>query len=153
MTKTLTSGSMPQQAAGLSAAEILALAEFVTAGAVVPPKQQSTGLGTKAPAMLNSAVDVNANRCADGRPVRVAGSMWNGWGRDLANSRYQPDPGIKAEDVSKLRLKLAFAYPGALAQGQPTISTRASFGPSLNVPTSPPRQTCCQRRRWIVKPD
>ena len=121
VTKTLTSGSMQQQAAGLSAAEILALAEFVTTGAVVPPNQQSTGLGTKAPALLNSAVDVNANRCADDRPVRVAGSMWNGWGRDLANSRYQPDPGIKAEDVSKLRLKWAFAYPGALAQGQPTI--------------------------------
>jgi len=114
VTKALTTGVMQQQAAGLSAAEIQALASFVTGKTVVPPNPERAGI-------TNSTVDVNANRCTDNPPARLAGTMWNGWGRDLRNSRYQPDPGLKADDVPKLRLKWAFAYPGALAWGQPTI--------------------------------
>ena len=34
----------------------------------------------------------------------AAGPMWNGWGRDLGNSRYQPDPGLTAEQVARLKL-------------------------------------------------
>src|SRR6185503_10234125 len=37
------------------------------------------------------------------------------------NSRYQPTPGIKPEDVTKLKVKWAFAHPGPMATGQPTI--------------------------------
>ena len=121
VSKTLTTGAMRQQAAGLGASEIEALAEFVSTRPVVPPSQRTAGPGAKAPVLVNPAVDVNAKRCVDDRPVHLRGSMWNGWGRDLVNSRYQPDPGIKADDVPKLRVKWAFAYPGALAEGQPTV--------------------------------
>jgi polyvinyl alcohol dehydrogenase (cytochrome) len=121
VTNALTTGSMKEQAAGLSAAEIQALAGFVTGRTAVPPSQQTLGTIARAPAVANPAVDVNANRCANDPPARLGGTMWNGWGRDLGNSRYQPDPGIKADDVPKLKVKWAFAYPGALAQGQPTI--------------------------------
>jgi len=117
VTSALTTGVMRQQAAGLSAAEIQALAGFVTR-TPIPPNPQ--GAGTAAGA-TNPAVDVNANRCSDHPPLRLAGAMWNGWGRDLKNSRYQPDPGIEAGGVPQLKLKWAFAYPGALAWGQPTI--------------------------------
>src|SRR5262252_1698994 len=121
VSKTLTTGTMRQQAAGLGTSEIQALAEFVTTRPVVPPSQQTARPGAKAPALVNPAVDVNAKRCVDDLPVHLRGSMWNGWGRDLVNSRYQPDPGINAEDVPKLRVKWVFAYPGALAEGQPTV--------------------------------
>ena len=104
--QTLTTGSMKQQASGLSADQIRALAIHLTG---------------KLP---GSAVQVNldANRCKDGvGTINLNGPQWNGWGRDLDNSRYQPKPGIKAEEVSRLKVKWAFAHPGPMATGQPTV--------------------------------
>jgi polyvinyl alcohol dehydrogenase (cytochrome) len=50
------------------------------------------------------------------------GSQWNGWGAGLTNSRYQEDPGIKAEQVPSLKLKWAFGFPGTRSViGQPSL--------------------------------
>lgn len=49
--------------------------------------------------------------------------VWEGWGADLANSRYQPGlaAGIDRSQVKDLKLKWAFGFPGAAATfGQPT---------------------------------
>lgn len=54
-------------------------------------------------------------------PVALGSALWNGWGRDIDNSRYQPEPALRASDVEKLKLKWAFGYQGALGLGQPTI--------------------------------
>jgi polyvinyl alcohol dehydrogenase (cytochrome) len=54
-------------------------------------------------------------------PVALGSAQWNGWGRDIENTRYQPEPAIRATDVSKLALKWAFGYPGSSASGQPAI--------------------------------
>jgi polyvinyl alcohol dehydrogenase (cytochrome) len=103
---TLTSGSMKQQAAGLSAEQIRALAIHLTGKQLGPPIDLNLG----------------ANRCAvPPKPINLKGSLWNGWGFDLDNSRFQPNPGIKAEDVPKLKVKWAWAHPGPMATGQPTI--------------------------------
>src|SRR5215471_18531419 len=103
---TLTSGSMKQQAAGLSAAQIRALAVHLTGKQPGPPIDLNLG----------------ANRCAAAaKPISMKGPLWNGWGFDLDNSRFQPNPGIKAEDVPKLKVKWAWAHPGPMATGQPTI--------------------------------
>jgi len=65
--------------------------------------------------------DIHANLCKDdGGPIDLGDAAWNGWGRDISNSRFQPDPGIKAEDFPRLKVKWAFAYPG-IAYGQPVI--------------------------------
>jgi polyvinyl alcohol dehydrogenase (cytochrome) len=102
----LTFGVMQPQGLGLSADEIAAVAAFVTGKASSPGAQPNP----------------EANRCADaGPPVRLTGSQWNGWGHDTENSRYQADPGIKPEDVPKLKVKWAFAYPGPLVGTQPTV--------------------------------
>src|SRR5215813_866430 len=103
---TLTSGSMKQQAAGLSADQIRALAIHLTGKQPGPPIDLNLG----------------ANRCAAApKPISLKGPQWNGWGFDLDNSRFQPTPGIKAEDVPKLKVKWAWAHPGPMATGQPTI--------------------------------
>ena len=47
--------------------------------------------------------------------------QWNGWGRDLSNTRYQPEPAIRAMDVPKLGLKWAFGFQGGAESGQPTM--------------------------------
>jgi polyvinyl alcohol dehydrogenase (cytochrome) len=103
---TLTSGSMKQQASGLSAEQIRALAIHLTGKQPGPPVEANLG----------------ANRCAAAPPpINLKAPQWNGWGFDLDNSRFQPKPGIKAEDVPKLKVKWAWAHPGPMATGQPTI--------------------------------
>src|SRR5580693_8248118 len=54
-------------------------------------------------------------------PVAVGSVQWNGWGRDLFNTRYQPEPAIRAMDVPKLGLKWAFGFQGGNEFGQPTL--------------------------------
>lgn len=102
----LTFGVMQPQGLGLSAEEIASIAAFVTGKASTPGPQPNP----------------DANRCAGpGRPIRFDEAGWNGWGRDVENSRYQPQPGIKPGDVPKLKVKWAFAYPGPQFGAQPTI--------------------------------
>ncbi len=104
--QTLTTGSMKQHASGLSADRIRALAIHLTG------KQPGTAV----------QINLEANRCKDGMgAINLKDPQWNGWGRDLENSRYQPKPGIKAEDVPRLKVKWAFAHPGPMATGQPTV--------------------------------
>lgn len=104
--QALTTGVMKPQAADLSAAQIQAIAVFLTG---------------RRPSALPQA-NPEANRCRqNGGSINLKVPQWNGWGRDANNSRYQPEPGLKAEDVPKLKLKWAFAYPGMLTYGQPTI--------------------------------
>jgi polyvinyl alcohol dehydrogenase (cytochrome) len=54
-------------------------------------------------------------------PVAVGSAQWNGWGRDLNNTRYQPEPAIRIVDVPKLALKWAYGYQSAGEFGQPTM--------------------------------
>ena len=49
---------------------------------------------------------------------------WNGWGADAANTRFQPGAAaqLTSADLSRLKLKWAFGFPGARAvSGQPAI--------------------------------
>ena len=66
--------------------------------------------------------------CAESAgPVALGSAQWNGWGRGFENTRYQPEPAIRASDVPKLALKWAFGYPGSAAAGQPTIADDRVF--------------------------
>jgi polyvinyl alcohol dehydrogenase (cytochrome) len=124
--QTLTSGSMKQQAKGLTGEQIRQLAIHLT--------------GKLPGAPINN---LEANKCTGAAPaIKFTANDWNGWGRDLDNSRFQPKPGIKPEDIPKLKVKWAFAHPGAMATGQPTIigdrlflTTEAGYIFSLNAQT------------------
>ena len=62
------------------------------------------------------------NVCTDSAgPVAIGSVQWNGWGRDLDNTRYQPEPAIRATDVPKLALKWAYGFQGGTQFGQPTV--------------------------------
>jgi len=72
-----------------------------------------------------------SNPCTDSPgPVALGSAQWNGWGRSVDNTRYQPEPAIRATDVEKLTLKWAFGYPGAVASAQPTIVDGRVFAAS-----------------------
>jgi polyvinyl alcohol dehydrogenase (cytochrome) len=104
--KALSDGPMAIQAVGLEDDERRAIARFITA------KEFST-----------AAAAPMAGQCtAPPKAMAIAATDWNGWGQDLGNSRYQPNPGLTAADVPKLKVKWAFGFPGDTSvQGQPTV--------------------------------
>jgi len=107
---SLTKGPMTLQASGLSREDIAAVAGHVSSKPFGMPQVAQT----------------IPYPCAQrARPLRLdrlrAHQLWNGWGRDPQNSRYQPQPGFKPGDVPRLKLKWAYAHAGRFAYGQPTI--------------------------------
>ena len=67
------------------------------------------------------------NHCAANSDLvdPLAGPTWNGWGVDIANTRFQPAKaaGLSASDVPRLKLKWAFGFPNGIhAYGQPVIA-------------------------------
>ena len=101
----LNGGVMASQAQGLTAADMRALAVFVTG---------------KEPSATTETV---AGQCTT--PVAAfttTASDWNGAGMDAVNSRFQAKPGLSAADVPKLKLKWAFGFAGDKAAfAQPSI--------------------------------
>jgi polyvinyl alcohol dehydrogenase (cytochrome) len=108
----LSGGKMITQGARLNAAELNAVAEFVTGQVIVN-------------------ATANAGTCAAARSKDAfSGSAWNGWGAGLNNARYQTTKvaGITASDVPKLELAWAFGLPNAsAARTQPTVTGRWLF--------------------------
>ncbi len=103
----MASGAMQTQAAGLTEDEQRAIATYIT----------GKNFGA-------AAADAMAGQCT--APLKKfapdAKSDWNGWGVDPTNSRFQPNPGLSASDVPKLKLKWAFGFPGDnSAAAQPTV--------------------------------
>jgi polyvinyl alcohol dehydrogenase (cytochrome) len=103
----LSTGAMVTQAAGLTEEEDRAIALYIT----------GKNFGTV-------AADTMAGQCT--APLKRfapnAKADWNGWGVDPTNSRFQPNPGLSADDVPKLKLKWAFGFPGDnSALAQPTV--------------------------------
>ena len=91
--RAMFEGAMMTQSAGISPEEGRAIARFVTG------KEFSTS-----PEEL-------AGKCpGNPGPVRMTADSWNGWGNDPGNTRFQPKPGLTADDVPKLKLKWAFGF-------------------------------------------
>jgi polyvinyl alcohol dehydrogenase (cytochrome) len=62
------------------------------------------------------------NLCSEpSLPLALGSAQWNGWGRDIENTRYQPEPALRATDVAKLALKWAYGFQGSAVAGQPTV--------------------------------
>jgi len=102
----LESGRMKAQGSQLTPEERATLAEFL--GALENPISAPT-----------------SSACAAKSFSIVGDPSWNGWGVDLANSRFQStaSAGMGRAEVSRLQLKWAFGFPGASATyGQPTVA-------------------------------
>ena len=77
------------------------------------------------------------NRCTANPPMPdpASGPSWNGWGNDLANTRFQSAAAARltAADVPRLKLKWAFGFPkGVTNNAQPTIVSGRVFASSDN---------------------
>jgi len=118
LVRSLESGLMKEQGAALSASEKRTVAEFLTGKTI------------------GAAPQVTAGMCSDPKaPFSPTGPAWNGWGSDLANTRFQSTEhaGLTGARVPQLKLKWAFAYPNTfVANGQPVVVGGRIFVPSAN---------------------
>lgn len=117
--RSLESRLMKEQGATLSAAQKRTVAEFLTAKTIA-----------------GGSLAAKSNACSDTKaPFSLSGANWNGWGSDLANTRFQPaaPAGLTAAQVPRLKLKWAYAFPNTfVANGQPTIVGGRIFVASAN---------------------
>jgi len=133
---SLTKGAMVPMAAGLKPEEIVAIARAIskvdgmkTAGGA-PMKDIDPRL------IWGDSVDgtpLDAPKCArPAAPVDLSSkAQWNGWSVASDNARFQPNPGLAAGDVPRLKLKWAFQYPGA-KNGQATVIGNRLFVTSMS---------------------
>lgn len=110
----LASGTMHVQGAALSESQRAAVAEYITgkplASSSAAQEQAAAAqcLSPASPAALNVQ----------------SPAVWNGWGVDLDNSRFQPAgaAGLSAAQVPALKLKWAFGVPGGFTSySQPVV--------------------------------
>ena len=109
----MESGPMLSMASGRTGVERRALAEFVTGKTFSAPLD----LKPSPQAMCRATPGEFAN------PLN--GPLWNGWGVNTQNTRYQDSAaaGLTAADVSRLKVKWAFGFPGELsADASPSIA-------------------------------
>ena len=92
----LTVGAMKPMGDAMTPAEIYGVVRYLTGKSPTPQTAQGP----------------DANVCRTHPALNAGAPQWNGWGRDLGNSRYQPKPGFAAADIPKLKVKWAFSYPG-----------------------------------------
>jgi polyvinyl alcohol dehydrogenase (cytochrome) len=77
------------------------------------------------------------NQCAANAAMTdpTRGPSWNGWGNDLANTRFQPAAAARltAADIPRLKVKWSFGFPhGETNNSQPTIVSGRVFVGSDN---------------------
>src|SRR5580692_6347378 len=105
--KTIESGIMKAQAAPLSADERLKIASLLGTAVTLERKREEIANPCPARAGWSDA----------GKAVN-----WPSWGGGLTNTRFQPAGGLKAEDLPRLKLKWAFAFPDTSAlRSQPAV--------------------------------
>ncbi len=102
----LERGAMISITSRRTSAERRSIAEFVTGKSLSAPSPLTPMPSAMCPASTTSS----------------GTTTWIGWGQNLSGTRFQSTPGLKADDVSKLKLKWAFAFPTDItAYGHPTI--------------------------------
>jgi polyvinyl alcohol dehydrogenase (cytochrome) len=109
--QALEKGAMKTQAAERSRTQRHVLAEYLS----------GKKLGAEPAVMPQSAFCANA---ASSQPS-LTPPIWNGWGVNLANTRFQTaaEAGMTGRDVPRLKLKWAFGLPGASSGGtQPVVA-------------------------------
>jgi polyvinyl alcohol dehydrogenase (cytochrome) len=105
-----TGGVMAVQGKELTSEQRQAVAAFLSKATAVGTGDPTPGLCTNPSATIADLASM---------------PLWNGWGNDAANTRFQNEKGagLSGADVPKLTLKWAFGFAGATSSaGQPTIA-------------------------------
>ena len=108
----LTDGVMAPLAKSLSRDEIAAVAAYLT------PTATAAGGGDGRRRRTMAAPTGVDRMCEVNPPIHTGPSDWSRLGQDAGSSRYQPNPGLTAAEVPRLKVKWAFNMVGGSA---PTI--------------------------------
>jgi polyvinyl alcohol dehydrogenase (cytochrome) len=132
----MTLGRMQIQAISLSEAQQRAVAVFLAGKPFAP----------------TAPIEVK-NKCTASPAMRApaASGEWNGWGGNVSNTRFQPNGGLTAADLPKLKLKWAFGYHTVTsARAQPILAGGRLFVASENseVHALDPKTGCTH---WTYK--
>jgi polyvinyl alcohol dehydrogenase (cytochrome) len=114
----MESGPMISMANRRSAADRRAIAQFITGKSFEHPLDTAPA----AAAMCTEPLPEFTNP--------TAGPLWNGWGLDLLNTRFQTaaQAGISPANVSQLKVKWAFGFPATLeANAHPSLASGRIF--------------------------
>jgi len=105
----LTTGAMQAQAEGLSVEQRQSVAMYVTGKSLTSTVE-------------NDKDNWEINYCA-APAKKITGNdfHWNGWGGNVKGSRFQENTSIVVEDIAKLKVKWAFAYPSGRVNSQPIV--------------------------------
>ena len=139
----MESGPMISMANRQSEAGRRAIAEFITGKSFEHP------LDTAPPA---------AAMCTTAAPDfsdLSSGPLWNGWGENLLNTRFQTadQAGLSPADVSRLKVKWAFGFPATIdANAHPTMANgRVFIGSTIGTVYSIDAASGCIR--WYFNAD
>ena len=110
----LTSGVMTAMAQGLSTADKEAVAAFLTTAQAGPDAHPAPGAARPVPTAARG-VDV---MCTVNSPIQATPTDWTSVGFDANSRRFQPNPGLTAAQVPKLKVKWSFAMAGG---SMPTV--------------------------------
>ena len=119
----LSVGIMKPMAEGLSAADIDAVATFLTTAAAAPapppaPTPQANAVREMPQVAIRNGVVGTDPMCTTHPPIKAGPGDWASVGVDDASTRFQRRPGLSAADVPRLKVKWAFAMTGG---GAPTV--------------------------------
>jgi polyvinyl alcohol dehydrogenase (cytochrome) len=121
----MTSGAMVEQARSLTVDQRRQVAEFIAGR---PLGASASGDASAMPNRCSATLGdhrLTAAQLSGPMADPMKGPMWNGWGVDLGNSRFQTAAaaGLTADQVPKLKLKWAFGFPNASSMyGQASIA-------------------------------
>lgn len=107
---TLRNGVMRPMAAGLSEAQIDAVAAYLV---------------SLRPASITAPLhepELGANLCAPSPLAELDAGDWNGWSPDPENRRLNSGSKLDRANVPRLKPKWVFAYPGGRAFGPPSVA-------------------------------
>ena len=139
--RTLETGSMKRQANERSRNQRRILAEYLS----------GKPLGAEGENPIPRSAFCASSTGSTALPSTV--SAWNGWGVTITNTRFQPtaSAGITADDISRLKLKWAFGFPGASSGGtQPVVfEGRLYMGTAEGILYALDAQTGCMH--WTLE--
>jgi polyvinyl alcohol dehydrogenase (cytochrome) len=129
----VSEGIMRPMSEGLSVLEVVSVSSYVgqrKAGS-------AGGVSFEAPLCKQSAP-----------PFTLNGRDWNGWGREVTQPRFQPTPGLKASQLTRLKLKWAMSYAGGRTGQATVVGGRVFFNTSSGAVYSLDARTGCAYWRF-----
>ena len=145
--RALTAGVMAPMAAGLTEADKEAVAGYITTARRPATAATAGRSDLEMPQVAVTGGPVGTDpKCAANPPIRPTPGDWASMGIDDRASRFQRNPGLKAADIPRLKLKWAFSMAGG---GQPTVVGDWLFvtNRSGKFYALDPRTGCV---RWVV---